>query len=836
MGTVAPRRVSASRTVVIVVAILGLAAAVIAAPPQGSAFAEGDDPPLQYPFACTAQDHGLDLIVDNHDGEGVEVFDEDGNLIGYSRDCDADTKIWYYAVDEGGARHVIRDHGEPALGGGIDEIEALLPAGASVATTELTDGSEVPYLIRHERGVINRFIYSVSMLTTVDEITQGDPTDPDRSAWNGRLLYQFQGGVGIGHSQGRYDDRAIAGRPDRLGNGYAVIYSTATRTGDHYNLLVGGRTAAAVKEHFVATHGEPDYTVGIGSSGGGIQQYVYAQNHPELLDAAIPQHSYPDMTTQTIHVGDCALLERYMDLEADDLDFWTDWDTRRLLQGLNSMEGVMGSTATGLNGASGQLNAAFGIELPVRSGSSECLEGWLGLLPLAMNPLFGSESNWHLLGDQVDDIERTHWNDVREAYGTDPETGVARVPWDNVGVQYGLASLTDGVLTPEQFLDVNAKVGSWKDTHDMVPEGPPFSSSVEAEIGRVAAERGLSPEQVIVGLATGDIPVWEIFDPWSARNAHVSSDGGDTPAPRRAGDVDAIRGAYESGLVFTGELPREIPMIDVRLYMEHVYDMHNTHQSFAARQRLIDGQGHADNHVVWFLDTDGSGNSPADDTLMHTAFDTIAEWMANLSADPALSVAEAAPAAAEDRCFAVDGALLAGGASVWNGILDEGPDGDCTDEFELFTTSRIEAGAPITGDIYKCHTMPVDSAVLDGIYGGWSPDDGQLARLHEIFPEGVCDYDLPDVGDPSAVVPAVPAVRQIGEGNLQVVGEADAVVQVRVDGEVVAGGTANRAGRLTLTGVAPGTYVVRQIVDGNIGLRSDPVEVEPIGRGRRAGP
>ena len=46
-------------------------------------------------------------------------------------------------------------------------------------------------------------------------------------------------------------------------------------------------------------------------------------------------------------------------------------------------------------------------------------------------------------------------------YGTD-ETGFARSPWDNVGVQYGLAAVKSGAITPEQFLDLNANVGSWK--------------------------------------------------------------------------------------------------------------------------------------------------------------------------------------------------------------------------------------------------------------------------------------------------------------------------------------------------------------------------------------
>jgi hypothetical protein len=53
----------------------------------------------------------------------------------------------------------------------------------------------------------------------------------------------------------------------------------------------------------------PLYTVGVGGSGGGIQQYIYAQNHPGLIDAAIPQYAYPDMVTQVVHVADCELLE-----------------------------------------------------------------------------------------------------------------------------------------------------------------------------------------------------------------------------------------------------------------------------------------------------------------------------------------------------------------------------------------------------------------------------------------------------------------------------------------------------------------------------------------------
>src|SRR3546814_3939563 len=57
----------------------------------------------------------------------------------------------------------------------------------------------------------------------------------------------------------------------------------------------------------------------------------------------------------------------------------------------------------------------------------------------------------------------------RNIYGTG-EDGFARLPWDNVGVQYGLEALRTGVITPAEFLDLNAQVGGWKDSADMVPE------------------------------------------------------------------------------------------------------------------------------------------------------------------------------------------------------------------------------------------------------------------------------------------------------------------------------------------------------------------------------
>ncbi len=100
---------------------------------------------------------------------------------------------------------------------------------------------------------------------------------------------------------------------DVLKQGIAIVHSSGNNTGTHYNLELAGETAMMTKERFVERYGVPTYTVGLGGSGGAIQQYILRQNQPGILDAMLPVQSYPDMVTQTIHVGDCELLEYYMD-------------------------------------------------------------------------------------------------------------------------------------------------------------------------------------------------------------------------------------------------------------------------------------------------------------------------------------------------------------------------------------------------------------------------------------------------------------------------------------------------------------------------------------------
>jgi hypothetical protein len=204
-----------------------------------------------------------------------------------------------------------------------------------------------------------------------------------------------------------------------------------------------------------------------------------------------------------------------------------------------------------------------------------------------------------------------------------------------------------------------------------------------------------------------------------------------------------MQAAYESGLVFRGDI--DIPVIDWRHYLESELDMHNSHQSFAARQRIRDFKGNANNQVIWFTDIGPSG--PEFDQTPE-ALEVIDEWMTNILNNPETSVAANKPERAVDRCFDAAGNEIASGENVWNGILNNATLGACAELFPVYSTSRIVAGGPFKGSIFKCQLKPVAQAVADGDYGVWTPSPVEQAMLTQIFPDGVCDFSQPDAGLP----------------------------------------------------------------------------------------
>jgi hypothetical protein len=194
-------------------------------------------------------------------------------------------------------------------------------------------------------------------------------------------------------------------------------------------------------------------------------------------------------------------------------------------------------------------------------------------------------------------------------------------------------------------------------------------------------------------------------------------------------------------LYFDGDV--DMPILDIRPYLEEKLDMHNSHQSFASRQRMLDYDGDAANQVIWFWGQDGG-----DRLMLPQAFQVMDEWMANLRVHPRRGVVGNKPAGAVDGCFTSTAATIASGPHVWDGILDHRPAGACTKAYPLHSTSRIVAGGPLRGGVYKCALQSVSRAIARGLYGAWRPTAADRGRLEQIFPTGVCDYTRPDVGRP----------------------------------------------------------------------------------------
>lgn len=647
--------------------------------------------PLEYPFLCGTEESGLGQPwIDNHEGIGIPIYliDEQGQktsqIVGYSKDCLIPTQARYY-YNRVGTR----------------DFYSLHEANNDIAKITV-NGEEIDFIVRVEIGTINRFLYTIAALKSPEEILEL----PSKRFWNERLIYKFRGGVGIGKRQGSLNPtEALTDLFDQLRQGYAIAYSTGNRSAIHYDMWLAEDTALRVKRQFMALYGRPVYTVGIGSSGGAVEQYLLAQNNRDILDAAIAVYSFPDMVTQTIYAADCELMEYYFDVTDANNDKWHDWGNRRWIEGLNAITGFENEFAQYY----ALIKVLNGYEA-MWPGMSECVKGWRGLTPLVHNP---HTVNFFQRIERpvLEQVHWTYWDNLKNTYGVN-EVGYARNTLDNVGVQYGLEAVLYGFISPEEFLDLNARIGGWKQPQDLEQE----------HYG------------VLVGEKDFDISLW------SHHNMRLSPDGGSTPAPRTEGDLKAIEAAYRSGNVFIGRI--NIPIIDMRHYLEDELDMHHVSASFSAQSRMIREQGHAENQLIWMT---RKPHSP-----VYEAFDLIERWMSNLINNPAVGVVGNKPADALDRCFDQEGHLIAEGANVWDGAWNAREPGPCTQVYPYFTNSRMVAGAHIAGDVFKCHLISIEEAIDRGIYIITDRKffEPYLDRLKAIFPQGVCDYSQADQGRP----------------------------------------------------------------------------------------
>ncbi|TDD17150.1 hypothetical protein E1218_28510 [Kribbella turkmenica] len=307
------------------------------------------------------------------------------------------------------------------------------PDGSVVATTTTDEGKSVPYIVRRERGVINRGIFDVAVLF--------DPRESGKrlNAWNGKLHLYTGGGINTQHRQGGVgvpnvlSDGQLKDLP--LSRGYAVASSSLLFAANNWNDIVAAETLMMMKEHFIEEYGEVRYTTASGGSSGAVLLYLIADNNPGLVDGIMPFVSAPDhWSFAGLELSDCDLLSRYFSLTPQ---IWARAEDRAAVAG--EPKWAMCATPPDVNALDNVQRIAFD---PTQACAGPPEPSWV----------YNPETNRR-------GVRCTFQDHMTNLFGSTGSEGFAGRPIDNSGVQYGLGALQRNEISAEQFVDLNANIG-----------------------------------------------------------------------------------------------------------------------------------------------------------------------------------------------------------------------------------------------------------------------------------------------------------------------------------------------------------------------------------------
>ena len=338
------------------------------------------------------------------------------------------------AMDESCAAPTITAYSYRSTDGTWKPFDPKRPRPADIEMTTTIGGKTVPLINWYEKGIINRSAYVISLLH--DPAAGPLPTAvSNETGWNGKLIMSHRGGVRAGFHQGRNigtldPERGYVGGENNnlheslIRGGYAMAGGSLMVTATTTNHVVQAETAAKIKERFIELFGRPTFTISMGTSGGSMSQHLIAQSYPGLYDAIMPGRSYSDVLTFQRPLSDCKLLENYF---AGTEMPWTDLQKREVSGKLTYL--YCKGPAAGFPNLS-----------PDNCDSS------------VQDAKTAEPSKWK-------DVRCTYQDNLVNVYGIDPETGHAGSPWDNEGVQYGLQTFNDGIISFGQFAELNDRIG-----------------------------------------------------------------------------------------------------------------------------------------------------------------------------------------------------------------------------------------------------------------------------------------------------------------------------------------------------------------------------------------
>jgi hypothetical protein len=226
-------------------------------------------------------------------------------------------------------------------------------------------------------------------------------------------------------------------------------------------------------------------------------------------------------------------------------------------------------------------------------------------------------------------------------------------------------------------------------------------------------------------LNSGKITVDEFLDLNEAIGGYDID--GNFQTARHSASEEVLKLAYGKGRVAEGggDLGK-VPLIDMNLYDDPAGDIHDRFRAFSLRARL-----QSPNQRIW---TRGSSVTDVSGIIGNI---TSGGGGAGNSAVPLLDKwldTGTMPAAAQDNCPGAGNTLITG-ADIYD------KPGPCRDDYPLHGDPRTAAGAPLRNDIIKCQLKPITTSDYKVAFSA-----EQQARLQKIFPDGVCDWSKPSVG------------------------------------------------------------------------------------------
>ena len=210
---------------------------------------------------------------------------------------------------------------------------------------------------------------------------------------------------------------------------------------------------------------------------------------------------------------------------------------------------------------------------------------------------------------------------------------------------------------------------------------------------------------------------------------------------RTAGDTTAFEAAYGKGQVIEGEGLWKVPIILTNLYTDPYGDIHDRIRAFSIRDRLVQADGTPDpNLLIWTVPSSGLSVKALTGAIDNAASATevLDRWLTAAKSAPGDD--EAAKLNATRPADAVDTCTLADGTTV-KGPDTYAADNACTKAYPIHDDPRTAAGAPRRNDILKCQVLPADQFTPPVPF-----TEAQRQRLQAVFPDGLCDWTKPGVG------------------------------------------------------------------------------------------